>query len=142
MADKFTEVTPYENFENDNEVVNKNVKKQVKSNKVVDSVKSESPLPGGLDSDTKRLYHIYKNEERVEVAIAPMYAPYFGQIQTITINGISIKVPCNGSKIAVPKTFAAEIERRMANVNNRIKREQAMSKNAIFESSPGEAVLF
>lgn len=121
------------------------------------AVKSERPVPtaqpvenrpsttrtsGNVDAITQRLYKHYKSEERVEIMIAPMYAPYFGNKMTVSINGISIIVPCDGKKVSVPSTFAAEINRRIYEVNRRVEREKGMADKAVYEDSPGEARLF
>ena len=108
----------------------------------VENRPSTSRVTGNVDLMTQRLYEHYKSEERVEIMIAPMYAPYFGNKMTVSINGISIVVPCDGKKVSVPATFASEINRRIYEVNRRVEREKGMAEKAVYEDSPGEARLF
>lgn len=91
---------------------------------------------------TKSIYEHYKSEKKESISIAPLYAPYFGNTMIVTINGISIAVPCNGHNIEVPKTFAAEIRRRMIMIDTKIQRERGLKEQSIYEVSPGETKLF
>lgn len=110
--------------------------------KTVENKSTTSRSTGNVDLMTQRLYEHYKSEERVEIMIAPMYAPYFGNKMTVSINGISIVVPCDGKKVSVPATFASEINRRIYEINRRVEREKGMAEKAVYEDSPGEARLF
>ena len=92
-------------------------------------------------TETKKMYDTYKSENKKEITIAPMYAAYFGNVMTVMINGISIRVPCNGKRISVPETFAAEIERRLNAINTQLSREKACADNAFLEQSPGALEL-
>lgn len=91
----------------------------------------------------KRLLKYYKEEPKVTTYVSPMYKPYFGNVMTVTISGISIRFPIDGSKHDIPATFADEIERRRRNVDaiiNKQKRMASISTNV--ESNPGELELF
>lgn len=99
--------------------------------------KTEANITADYASETKRMYETYKAEKKREITIAPMYAAYFGNIMTVMINGISVRVPCNGKHVSIPETFADEVERRMAVINEQINREKACADTAIFEQSPG-----
>lgn len=75
----------------------------------------------------KELIKFYKNEKQVVTYISPMYRPYFGNVMTVTINGISIRFPVDGSKQSIPATFADEIERRRRNIDNIEKKQKRMA---------------
>lgn len=75
----------------------------------------------------KELIRYYKNEKKVITYLSPMYRPHFGNVMTVTINGISIRFAVDGSKQAVPATFADEIERRRRNVDAIEKKQTRMA---------------
>ncbi len=70
-----------------------------------------------LDRRQKNLVNVYKSEPQVAVSIAPSYAKYLGRSVRISINGVSVAVPCDGSSHKVPESFAAEIHARMQKIN-------------------------
>lgn len=91
----------------------------------------------------KELLKIYRDEEKVAVHISPMYRPHFGNVLVLTINGITIGVPVDGSAYKVPKTFAEHISARVAKVDAIIKKTNDMANiGGNFESNPGELELF
>ena len=108
--------------------------KQTKTNNIGDISKDYA-------TETKKMYNTYKSENKKEITIAPMYAVYFGNIMTVMINGISVRVPCNGKRVTVPETFAAEIERRLNAINTQLNREKACADTAFLEQSPGALEL-
>lgn len=108
--------------------------KQTKTNTIGDIRKDYA-------TETKKMYNTYKSENKKEITIAPMYAAYFGNIMTVMINGISIRVPCNGKRVTVPETFAAEIERRLNAINTQLNREKVCADTAFLEQSPGALEL-
>lgn len=108
--------------------------KQTKTNAIGDIRKDYA-------TETKKMYNTYKSENKKEITIAPMYAAYFGNIMTVMINGISIRVPCNGKRVTVPETFAAEIERRLNAINTQLNREKVCADTAFLEQSPGALEL-
>ena len=92
-----------------------------------------------LDKKQRNLAQRYKAEDKINVRVAPSYAKYFGRMMRVSINGISVTIPCNGQSVAVPKTFATEIERRMAAMDNYENKQQRMANiQNNFESSPGQ----
>lgn len=111
-----------------------NKTKQTKTNTIGDIRKDYA-------TETKKMYNTYKSENKKEITIAPMYAAYFGNIMTVMINGISIRVPCNGKRVTVPETFAAEIERRLNAINTQLNREKVCADTAFLEQSPGALEL-
>ena len=92
----------------------------------------------------KQLIKYYKNEKQVVTYVSPMYRPYFGNVMTVTINGISIRFPIDGSKQEIPATFADEIERRRQNIDDIIKKQKRMAavKENEDKGSIGELSLF
>lgn len=75
----------------------------------------------------KQLIKHYKGERQVITYVSPMYRPYFGNVMTVTINGISIRFPIDGSKQEIPATFADEIERRRRNIDNIERKQKRMA---------------
>lgn len=75
----------------------------------------------------KELIKYYKQEKQVITYVSPMYRPYFGNIMTVTINGISIRFPVDGSKQAIPATFADEVERRRRNIDDILNKQKRMA---------------
>ena len=75
----------------------------------------------------KELIKYYKGEKKVTTYLSPMYRPYFGNVMTVTINGVSIRFPVDGSKQEIPATFADEIERRRRNIDNIEKKQKRMA---------------
>lgn len=92
----------------------------------------------------KELIRKYKQEKQVVTYVSPMYRPYFGNVMTVTINGISIRFPIDGSKQEVPATFADEIERRRRHVDNIEKKQKRMAavKDNEDKGSIGSLSLF
>lgn len=91
----------------------------------------------------KSLINTYKNEPKVSVYLSPMYRPYFGNIMTVTVCGISIRFKVDGSKQDVPATFADEIERRRLAIDQIIKKQKRMADiTQNIESNPGDITLF
>ena len=78
----------------------------------------------------------YKAMEQVKVTISPFYAPYFGNVMPIVINGISVHVPCDGKVHSIPKVYADEVQRRVKKVDAQITRQNIMS-NFIEEDYAG-----
>lgn len=95
------------------------------------------------DHARKKLAEVYKREPKVSVMVAPMYAPYFGKVMHIMVNGISIAVPCDGRPYDIPKTFAGEVFRRINAINDQQSKAKRYSDvNANIEGAPGELALF
>ena len=96
-----------------------------------------------LDRRQKNLINVYKNEARVPVRIAPSYAKYFGRVMRVSINGISVAVRCDGSTIELPESYAAEVLRRMSEMD---KYERKLNKMSNYqnnlEARPGQLNFF
>lgn len=91
----------------------------------------------------KEILKTYREEEKVAIHISPMYRSHFGNVMIMTINGISIGVPVDGSTHKVPKTFAEHINARIAKVDSIIKKTDNMADiSNNFESNPGELEMF
>lgn len=85
----------------------------------------------------------YMAEETVPMYLSPMYRPYFGNIMTVSINGIMIAFPVDGSTKQVPRTFADEITRRRMAVDAMLTKQNRMHEvSNNHESAPGELSLF
>ena len=96
-----------------------------------------------LDMRQKSLVQAYTQEPKVSVRVAPSYAKYFGRIMRVSINGISVAVPCNGTTLSLPASFADEVMRRMAEMDKyelRASRMANASQN--FETNPGQINFF
>lgn len=95
------------------------------------------------DHARKALADVYRKEPKRSVMVAPMYAPYFGKVMHVMINGCSIAVPCDGRPYDIPETFAGEVFRRINKINDqqsKAKRYSDVSTN--LEGAPGELALF
>ena len=95
------------------------------------------------DHARKALAEEYRREPKKSVMVAPMYAPYFGKVMHIMINGISIAVPCDGRPYDIPETFAGEVFRRINAINDQQSKAKRYSDvNSNIEGAPGELALF
>lgn len=95
------------------------------------------------DHARKKLALEYSKEAKLSVMVAPMYAPYFGKVMHVSINGISIAIPCNGQPYSIPKTFAEEVYRRLRAVNEaELKSKRFANVSANVERAPGELALY
>jgi hypothetical protein len=95
------------------------------------------------DARRKALGRTYEAEDKVSVMIAPMYAAYFGRVMHVSVNGISVSVPCDGKPYNVPETFAAVVQERLRAINDqqaKAKRFSDISRN--YERAPGELALY
>jgi hypothetical protein len=95
------------------------------------------------EKERKQLAVSLKKQEKVPIQISPLYQPYFGKVHTVTINGISVAIPCDGKTYMVPKTFAEEAKIRIFKQDQLIQKKNRLgdvSNN--FENSPGELNLF
>ncbi len=126
-------------------------KNVLKPQKLIKEAKiNSSSLEKSLDAKTreldiaqKNLVNIYKNEPKIPVRVAPAYARYFGRVMRVAINGISVAVKCDGSTVNLPESFAAEVMRRMSEMDkydNRMNRMARVERN--FETSPGQLNFF
>jgi len=86
---------------------------------------------------------MYKKEPLVEVAISPLYANEFSRNMPVSLNGVRINIPVDGRPYKIPKSFAMEVQQRIALANEKFKRLNRMAdvRNNI-ERTPGELKLF
>lgn len=108
-----------------------------------DVMKASNRELANAENRRKKLIGVYKEETKVPMYLSPMYRPYFGNVMTVMINGISIYFKVDGSTQMVPKTFADEITSRRMAVDAILTKQNRMSNVANnVESAPGELKLF
>lgn len=113
------------------------------SSRIVDPIVNSNREIAAATARKKELLRVYKQEKKVMTYLSPMYRPYFGNVMIVTINGISIRFPVDGSKHEIPVTFADEIERRRKYIDSIIKRQKKMADiSTNFERTAGELELF
>lgn len=96
-----------------------------------------------VDKRQKNLLQTYRNEPLVPVRVAPSYAKYFGRVMRVGINGIVVAIRCDGKSVNLPETFAAEVYRRMSNMDSYELKVSNMSEvQRNFESAPGSLNFF
>ena len=90
----------------------------------------------------QELFRMYTNEKKVPVYLSPMYAPYLGNVMNVTLNGITIFFPVDGTTHMVPVSFADIIEERRVMVDATIAKKNRLANIAANkESTPGELQL-
>lgn len=95
------------------------------------------------EKDRKQFAKSLKDQEKVPIAVSPLYRPYFGRTMAVTINGTSVYVPCDGKTYKVPKAFADEIKVRISNQDELFAKKRRLSDvSNNFEASPGELRIF
>lgn len=95
------------------------------------------------DIRRKSLGAQYAAEKKFTVMIAPMYEAYFGKRMHVSINGISVSVPCDGRPYMVPESFAALVQSRLRAVNEQQAKQKRFSDiGRNNETSPGELALY
>lgn len=95
------------------------------------------------DRRRKLLGRAYEAEPKTSVMIAPMYSAYFGKNMHVSLNGISVAVPCNGKPYSIPKSFAAVVQERLRAVNDQQTKQKRFSNIAAnHERAPGELALY
>lgn len=73
---------------------------------------------------------VLSKEQKTKVRVAPAYKPYLGSRCQIMINGIPIVIPCDGSIVEIPESYAAELYRRMASIDAMVEQQVKMSNYA------------
>ena len=95
------------------------------------------------EKERKVLAKSFRDQEKVPIQISPLYRPYFGRVHTVTINGVSVAVPCDGKTYMVPKIFADEVRIRIFRQDQLIQKKNRLGDvRNNFEASPGELQLF
>lgn len=122
-------------------------------------VVSEEPTPTVSDFETathrvnsdvtvrdmrrKSLGSEYAKEEKKTVMIAPMYEAHFGKRMHVSVNGISVSVPCDGKPYMIPETFAAVVQSRLRAINEQQAKQKRFSDiGRNNETTPGELALY
>ena len=91
-----------------------------------------------VDRKRQELAHAYGKEKKVPVTISPSYRPHFGSNAMISVNGISVYVPCDGRAYSINATHAAELFETISRIDLQLTRQQGMSNVGMnIESSPG-----
>ena len=95
------------------------------------------------ERERKALAKAFKAQKKEAVQISPLYRPYFGRVMTVTLNGISVAVPCDGKSYEIPASFAEEVRVRIYKQDRLIQKKNRLGDvQRNFESSPGELNLF
>ena len=95
------------------------------------------------EKQRKELAKSFKAQKKVPIQVSPLYRPYFGRVMTVTINGISVAVPCDGKTYEVPESFAEEIRIRIYKQDRLIQKQNRLGDvTNNFEASPGALNLF
>jgi ribosomal protein S12 len=82
----------------------------------------------------------YAQEPKKPVSLSPFYSAYLGKVARISLNGISVFVPCNGRTYDVPESFAAELKGRVYRIDQSLNR-QKKAADIKFERYAGELKL-
>ena len=124
----------------------KPVKKLIKEQRVSVEDTSEAAMNAKtliLDKRQKSLVQTYAAEEKVPVRVAPSYARYFGRVMRVSINGISVAVKCDGQTVNLPASYAAEVLRRMSEMDQyELKLDKMANIERNYETSPGQLNFF
>lgn len=116
--------------------------KEVRVNSEKESSKNENSTRD-LDLAQRKLIHVYKKENLVPVRVAPSYAKHLGRVMRVSINGVSVAIRCDGNTVKLPESFAAEVLRRMSEIDKIELRQNKMANvTRNFESSPGQLNFF
>ena len=95
------------------------------------------------ENTRKKLLLHYKDEEKVSRSVSPLYEPYFGKVMQISINGITIAFPIDGTTHQIPQTFADALDSRVMAIDAIIKKSKKMAKiPENYERNPGELKMF
>ena len=99
--------------------------------KTTDELLKESmKVDAEIQTKVNKMREELRKEEKTKIRIAPAYKPYLGSKCQILINGIPIIVPCDGSLVEIPESYAAELYRRMAGIDAMIEMQVKMSNYA------------
>ena len=93
-------------------------------------------------AETKKNYVELVSQDKVEISMAPMYRPYFGDVMTVSLNGLSIYFPLDGRAYKVPVAYAMIIQQRRRAVDDYITRTNKMADvQSNLEQTPGDLEL-
>lgn len=108
-----------------------------------ENTKANKPDIHAADKVRKQLVEKYNTEGKETVSISPLYRNYLGNVCTITINGISIAIPVDGTRHKVPATYADELTARIMAIDSTIRKAAKMANvTTNDERYPGELKMF
>lgn len=95
------------------------------------------------ESRRRDLLKVYKEEPVQSTYIDPAYAAWLGNNTQLQINGISVAVPVNGSRVEIPASFADLLEEKRIKINAIVNKQKNMSNSTNnIETTPGELRFF
>ena len=113
-----------------------------KQSELSEALQEQSKEIAKATKNLDNLANRYKSEEKVPMAVSPLYRPYFGNVMKVSINGISIYMPIDNTTHFIPKTFADEIHSRVKAIDSIMKKQDRMANIADnLETTPGELPL-
>lgn len=99
-------------------------KKEKSTNELVrESMRADHEIQTKVNRVREKLL----KEPTTKIRISPAYKPYLGSRCQIMINGVPIVVPCDGSMVELPESYAAELYRRMAGIDKMLDQQVRMS---------------
>lgn len=105
------------------------------------AAKASAEMSESLKKTQENLVEL-QNSKLVALSMSPMYAPYFGEVMTVGLNGLNIYFPVDGRTYKVREPYAMIIKKRQRAVDDLIKRQERMANvTANKEQSAGEMVL-
>lgn len=113
--------------------------KKVEKEDSQEVTKQASARLSDREGKRKALVNRYMAEDKVPVTISPFYAPHFGKVVPVLVNGIRVDIPADGRTYKINKTHADEVISKLRRVDNfmaRQKRAADVSKN--LEHNVGE----
>lgn len=113
-----------------------------KQTELSEALKEQAVEIAQVTKNLDNLANRYRSEEKVSMAVSPLYRPYFGNVMKVSINGISIYMPIDNTTHQIPKTFADEIHSRIKAVDAIMKKQDKMANiSGNYETTPGELTL-
>ena len=109
----------------------------------VKPVRHETESVQSIELRRRSLLREYKKEKKIPVNISPMYRKHFGNVMTVSIQGITVAIPCDGKTYKINKTHAIEAISRVRKIDNSITRKERMRDiTNNFERTPGEIKFY
>ena len=114
-----------------------------RSNTTADVLQEANKQLTDAEGRRKKLIKVYREEPKKPMYLSPMYRPYFGNVMTVSINGVAIYFKVDGTTQMIPETFANEITAKRMAVDTILTRQSRLANiPANAESAPGELNLF
>ena len=86
---------------------------------------------------------IYNSEPKVRYSVSPLYEVYLGKVHQLSINGITIAFPIDGTAHEIPESFASALAEKVAGIDAKLQKGKKMSDVANnHESYAGQIGLF